>query len=111
MQIKTKELGDNIIKISLIGEIDLFRSQMIKDMINKNIADGITNIIIDLEDVRYIDSTGIGSLIYCRSTIKQKGGKLILLNIKDSVERVFRLTKLDSLFTILDDENEALKQF
>lgn len=109
MQVKTKEIDDKTVVISLIGEIDLFRSQMIKDLINKNIADGVANFIIDLGDVRYIDSTGIGSLIYCRSTIKQKAGKLILLNIKDSVERVFKLTKLDSLFTILDDEAEALK--
>lgn len=107
MQI-TNTLKNNILVIQLTGEVDLYHAPKIKDVVLEKIKEGHDNIIIDLEKVTYIDSTGIGSLIFSRTTINKNGGNLILINIKDSVKKIFELTKLNSFFKICEDVDHAL---
>lgn len=107
MEIKT-ELKKEIFVISLSGEIDIYNSKEVKDLVEAKLQEGVYNYIIDLDDVSYIDSSGIGSLIACRTSIVNRKGSLHLVNIKGSVKRVFDLTKLNKYFTISSSEEEAL---
>ena len=69
------------------------------------------NIIINLDEVTYIDSTGIGTLISIRQIISGARGELRLIHVTNSVKKIFELTKLNMLFKILDDEEAAIATF
>ena len=110
MDITQKRRGDIIILL-IIGEIDLYNAPEIKDVIGKLIEEKIYNVIIDLEKVSYIDSSGIGALISSLSNLKKYQGGLKIINVYASVKKVFELTKLTSFFEIYDSEDEAVEAF
>ena len=110
MEITKKSKGDIVI-LMIVGEIDLYNAPEIKDIINKLIEERNYNIIIDLEKVSYIDSSGIGALISSLSNLKKYQGGLKIINVYGSVKKVFELTKLTSFFEIHDSEDEAVDSF
>lgn len=110
MQLATYE-KENVLIINIIGEVDLYNAPKIKEVVNDNIRKGFLKFIINMQEVTYIDSTGIGSLIFARQTILAAKGSLRLIHIKDSVKKIFELTRLNSFFTILDNENDAISSF
>lgn len=110
MDISQKAVGD-IVVLVIVGEIDLYNAPEIKDIINKLIEERKYNVIIDLEKVSYIDSSGIGALISSLSNLKKYQGGLKIINVYTSVKKVFELTKLTSFFEIYNSENEALESF
>lgn len=110
MDISQKTVGD-IVVLVIVGEIDLYNAPEIKDIINKLIEERKYNVVIDLEKVSYIDSSGIGALISSLSNLKKYQGGLKIINVYASVKKVFELTKLTSFFEIYDSENEALESF
>ena len=83
----------------------------IKDIIQKLIEAQKYNVIINLEKVSYIDSSGIGALISSLSNLKKYQGGLKIINVYASVKKVFELTKLTSFFEIYESEGEALAKF
>ncbi len=110
MDITKKAKGDITI-LEIVGEIDLYNAPEIKDIITKLIEDRNYNVIIDLEKVSYIDSSGIGALISSLSNLKKYHGGLKIINVYASVRKVFELTKLTSFFEIFDSEEEAVESF
>ena len=110
MQLNTR-FNENIIIIDITGEVDLYNSPNIKDMIIDKMNSGYKKIVLNLNDVSYIDSSGIGTLIYCRTTLNQANGQLKIINIKDSVKRIFELTRLVNYFNVFDSEEAAIKSF
>jgi anti-sigma B factor antagonist len=110
MDITTRASGDITI-LDIIGEIDLYNAPEIKDIINKLIEEQKYNVIINLEKVSYIDSSGIGALISSLSNLKKYQGGLKIINVYASVRKVFELTKLTSFFEIFDSESEAIASF
>lgn len=107
--VKRENNGVSILDIN--GEIDLYNAPEIKEIINSLIAEQKTNVIINLEKVSYIDSSGIGALISSLSNLKKYQGGLKIINVFASVRKVFELTKLTSFFEIYDSEDEAIKTF
>jgi anti-sigma B factor antagonist len=110
MEITQRENG-GIVIMDIQGEIDLYNAPEIKDNIQKLIEAQKYNIIINLEKVSYIDSSGIGALISSLSNLKKYQGGLKIINVYASVKKVFELTKLTSFFEIYDSEEEALSKF
>jgi anti-sigma B factor antagonist len=110
MDITIRESGEIII-MDINGEIDLYNAPDIKESIKGQIESGKTNIIINLDKVSYIDSSGIGVLISSLSNLKKAGGSLKIINVYASVRKVFELTKLTSFFDIYDGEAEALSSY
>lgn len=110
MDITKKTKGDIVI-LEIVGEIDLYNAPEIKDIISKLIEERCYNVIIDLEKVSYIDSSGIGALISSLSNLKKYHGGLKIINVYASVRKVFELTKLTSFFEIYDSEEEAIQSF
>ncbi len=111
MDINIRELEKQILVIDITGEIDLYNAPEIKKQIRGQMDAGRRNIIINLDRVSYIDSSGIGVLISSLSQIKKTGGGLKIINVYGAVRKVFELTKLTGFFDIFDSEEEAVKSF
>ncbi len=110
MEINRREV-DSVTLLDISGEIDLYNAPEIKDIIAKLIEEQKYNVIINLEKVSYIDSSGIGALISSLSNLKKYQGSLKIINVYASVKKVFELTKLTSFFEIFDSEDQALATF
>ena len=105
MELKIRKNGDVYI-IDVNGEMDLYNSYKLKELVMKMIEKNIKIFIINLEQVDYIDSSGIGALIYISSTIKKMNLKLAISNIHGSVKKVIELTKLMGYFPIANSVEE-----
>ena len=110
MEINKRERGSVSI-IDIEGEIDLYNAPEIKNTIQSLIDEQKYSVIINLEKVSYIDSSGIGSLISSLSNLKKYQGSMKIINVLASVKKVFELTKLISFFEIYDTEDEAVSKF
>jgi anti-sigma B factor antagonist len=93
-------------RIVLGDEIHLLR-----DAVRKLIAEGQKKIILNLAEVDYIDSSGVGELVGSFTTVRNAGGELKLLNLSQKVHDVLHVTKLYTVFDIRDDEFQAVKSF
>lgn len=107
MEIRDREEKDFVV-LDISGEIDLYNAPEIKEFINKKIEEQKYNIVINFQEISYIDSSGIGALISTLSNLKKYQGTLKITNIHDSVKKVFELTKLTSFFEIYDSVETAL---
>ncbi|MCI1208021.1 MAG: anti-sigma factor antagonist [Treponema sp.] len=107
MELKIRKNTDIYI-IDVNGEMDLYNSYKLKELVMKMLEKGVKKFIINLEQVDYIDSSGIGALIYICSTIKKMKYKLSISNIHGSVKKVIELTKLMGYFPISNSVEEAL---
>ena len=75
------------------------------------LAEGKKKIILNLAGVDYLDSSGVGELVSCFTTVRNAGGELKLLNLTQKVHDVLHVTKLYTVFDIKDDEFTAVKSF
>ena len=108
MELKIRK-NENIYIVDVLGEMDLYNSYKLKELLMKMIEKKIEKYIINMGDVEYIDSSGIGALIYITSTIKKMNLRLSIINVHGSVKKVIELTKLTSFFPILPSLEEAIK--
>ncbi len=109
MEIKLKKYSSTYI-IEVIGDMDLYSSFELKNVVTKMLAKDIKNYVVDLAKVDYIDSSGIGVLIHIYSNIKKLNRILKISNVHGSVEKVIKLTKLSQYFPIVGSVKEALLQ-
>ena len=107
MELKIRKNGDVYI-IDVNGEMDLYNSYKIKELVMKMLEKSVKFFVINLEQVDYIDSSGIGALIYICSTIKKMNLKLSIAIVNVSVKKVIELTKLTGYFPMANSVEEAL---
>jgi len=100
-----KDIGNSRV-IHISGEIDLYNAADMKQIIDE-ICPGVINIILNFHDVSYIDSSGIGSLLYIQRISAQKGIKVIFTELSEAVKNLIQLTKLTSFFKITETMAEA----
>jgi anti-sigma B factor antagonist len=86
-------------------------SAALRTVIGDLVREGHNKILLNLGDVNYIDSSGLGSLVSSFASVKKQGGELKLLNLTNKVEDVMQITKLYTIFDVKDDEASALKAF
>ena len=108
MEIRTRE-NTSIFVIDVIGDMDLYSSFRLKELIDKLTGENIRKFIINLDEVAYIDSSGVGSLIYINSLCKKKDIHFKIVNVKGTVRRVIELTKLLGYLPISNSEDEAIQ--
>lgn len=108
MELKTRKSGDVYI-IDINGDMDLYNSYRLKDLVKKMLQSNIRRIIVNLEQVEYIDSSGIGTLIHIYSTMKKANLRIVFVNIHGSVKKVIELTKLMNFFPIAASLQDAVK--
>jgi anti-sigma B factor antagonist len=90
-----------------LGEGSVVLRDTVKDLLNK----GQKKILLNLGDVNYIDSSGIGELVSAYTTVKNQGGELKLLKLTKKVHDLLQITKLYTVFDVKDDEAAAVKSF
>jgi anti-sigma B factor antagonist len=83
----------------------------LRDAVRGLVADGKKKIILNLAEVDYIDSSGVGELVGCFTTVRNAGGELKLLNLSQKVHDILHVTKLYTVFDIREDEFTAVKSF
>ena len=75
------------------------------------IHEGCHNVIVNMEKVKWVNSTGLGILISGYTTLKKSGGELKLLKVSDRIENIFIVSKLFTVFESYQDEDEAVRSF
>ncbi|OHD65393.1 MAG: hypothetical protein A2176_15680 [Spirochaetes bacterium RBG_13_51_14] len=107
MDIQFRNIGDHrVIRVS--GEVDLYNVGKLKKALF-NITDGThRSVIVDMRDVNYMDSSGIGTLVAGHKKMRAHNGKLALLNPHEDVLNILRLATLDKFFKIYWSEYEIL---
>ena len=83
----------------------------LRDAIHEALNAGASRILVNLEDVSTIDSSGVGELVSSYTTVTNRGGKLKLVNLPPKVADILQITQLITVFDVYDDEDEALKSF
>ena len=103
---------DGVTVLELSGRITLGEgSVQLRDAIRDLIAKGQRNILLDLGEVTYIDSSGLGELVSAYTTARNQGASLKLLKLTKKVHDLLQLTKLYTVFDIYDDEASAIASF
>ena len=83
----------------------------LREKLNEEVAQGIVKVILNLEQVDYIDSTGLGSMVICFTTLQKAGGALKLLKLNRRNIELLLLTKLSTVFEIFGDDQDAVNSF
>ena len=86
-------------------------SGLLRETITQIAAGGSINVILNLAHVEYIDSTGLGSMVICFTSLQKAGGALKLLSLTKRNIELLVLTKLATVFEIFGDEQEAINSF
>jgi anti-sigma B factor antagonist len=86
-------------------------SAALRDLVCELLSKGHKQILFNLGEVNYIDSAGLGSLVAAFSSVRKQKGELKLLNLTNKVHDVMQITKLYTVFDIMDNETEAVKGF
>jgi anti-sigma B factor antagonist len=111
MKITTRTVGDVTI-LDCSGKITLGEGTMaVRNTVREVLKNGGRKIILNLGDVNYIDSSGIGELVSTYTSVTNQGGKLILLNLTKKIQELLAITKLLTVFEVHDDEQKALAGF
>lgn len=109
--INSRVSGDVTI-VDVAGKITLGDgSAMLRDKVKELSAAGAKKILLNLGDVNYIDSSGIGELVSAFTTISNTGGSLKLLSLTKRVKDLLQITKLYTVFEVFDDEAQAIASY
>jgi anti-sigma B factor antagonist len=111
MQIEERLVGEVMI-LDLKGKITLNEGdEVLKDKINSLILQERKRILLNLADVPYIDSAGLGEIVRAYTTVSRQGGQLKLVNLTKRITELLMITKLLTVFETFDEEQDALKSF
>jgi anti-sigma B factor antagonist len=111
MKFTTRQV-DGVTILDLTGRITLGEGSVtLRDAVKDTVAKGSKKILLNLKDVDYIDSSGLGEMVAAYTTVKNQGGELKLLHLTDKVHDLLQITKLYTVFDIHDNEAHAVSSF
>ncbi|HET8548356.1 MAG TPA: STAS domain-containing protein [Bryobacteraceae bacterium] len=111
VKLTTRQVGD-VTVIDATGRITLGEgSSTFRDTLRDLMGRGQKKLLLNLADVTYIDSSGIGELVSGFTTVTNQGGRLKLLRLTKRVKDLLQITKLYTVFEVYDDEAEAVRSF
>jgi len=111
MEIKKRTVGDISI-LDCSGKITLGEGTMtVRNAVRSILAENGKKIILNLGDVSYIDSSGIGELVSTYTTATNAGGQLKLMNLTKKIHELLAITKLLTVFQVFEDEKAAIASF
>lgn len=97
LKVDLKKDGE-LLFVDLQGDLDINSNKEFKEKVNS--VQGIKKIIVNCENLSYIDSTGLGAFISIYKNIKEKGEKLVITGLKPHIKKIFFITDLDKVFEI-----------
>ena len=105
-------LADGVTIVDLSGRIVLGEgSAEVRDLVRNLVSEGNKKILLNLRNVDYIDSSGLGELVSAFTSMRRQGGELKLLNLTKRVHALLQITKLYTVFDITDDEATSVRSF
>ena len=107
LTLSTRE-ADGITVVAVGGEIDVYTAPKLRDKITELVNSGHHTLVIDMEKVEFLDSTGLGVLVGGLKKVRAHDGSLELVCNQDRLLKIFRITGLAKVFTIHDSEATAL---
>jgi anti-sigma B factor antagonist len=111
MQI-TERPVDGVVVLDLKGRITLGEGdELLKDKVNSLVNQGKTKIILNLAEVPYLDSAGLGEVVRAYTTVSRQGGSLKLLSLTARITDLLSITKLLTVFETFDSEKDAVQSF
>jgi len=111
MKIEARTIGDVTI-LDCSGKITLGEGTMaVRNTVRDVLKNNGKKIILNLADVNYIDSSGIGELVSTYTTVTNNGGQLKLLNLTKKIQELLAITKLLTVFQVFENEQAALASF
>jgi anti-sigma B factor antagonist len=111
LKIMESRAGDVTI-LRMTGRLELEEGDLVfRDYVNRLIAEGRVNLVLDLRDVTRIDSAGIGMLVSKYLSTQNRGGTIKLLNLTRRSDHLLDITRLTTVFEIFEDEEDALRSF
>ena len=111
MTTSTRQVGGVTI-VDISGRIVLGQeSAALRALIHDLLSEGHKKILLNLGDVNYIDSSGLGHLVSAFTSVRKQGGELKLLNLMKKVQDVMQIARLYTVFDVMDDEAVAIKSF
>jgi anti-sigma B factor antagonist len=103
----TTEHNQDFCVLTLSGEVDVYTAPRLKETLIEEVASGCVKIIVDLDDVGFIDSSGLGVLVGGLRRVKEHDGAIRLVCTRENILKIFRITGLDKVFPIFSDIEEA----
>lgn len=97
--------------LDLNGKLAVGGASVLREKVNAQMAEGHTKIILNLKDVDYIDSTGLGMMVICFTSLQKAGGMMKLEHLNRRNIELLLLTKLSTVFQIFGDEQDAVNSF
>jgi len=111
MQIDERTVGD-VMVLDVKGKVTLGEGdEMLKDKVNSLVQQGHRKIVLNLAEVPYIDSAGLGEIVRTYTTVSRQGGSLKLLNLTKRITDLLSITKLLTVFETYESENDAIRSF
>ena len=108
IQVRQKE-GIAILDVN--GRLAVGGASTLREKVTEEMAQGQNNVILNLKEVDYIDSTGLGTMVICYTTLSKAGGSLKLVHLNRRNIELLLLTKLSTVFQIFGDEQDAVNSF
>lgn len=109
VSIESREHG--IAVLSLIGEMDLYSANQVKEQVMQLREEGVTRLVVDLTELSYVDSSGIGVLLYVYTSSQKRGNTVVFAGAHGSVAKVIELTKLDGFLPLEATVDDAVSHF
>jgi len=111
MKIEERAL-ENVVVLDLKGKLTIGEGDaLLKETIQKLIDQGHNKLLLNLEDVPYVDSAGLGEIVRTYTTVSRQGGSLKLLNLTKRITDLLAITKLLTVFDTFESEAEAVSSF
>ncbi|MGD1146917.1 MAG: STAS domain-containing protein [Thermoanaerobaculaceae bacterium] len=111
MKTRVRDVGD-VRVLDLEGKITIGAGDVeLRKQIEDAVAGGKLHLLLNLAGVSHIDSSGIGEMVGCFTTLARKGGKMKLLNLTQKINDILQVTQLITVFDVYDSETEALASF
>jgi anti-sigma B factor antagonist len=107
LTLSTRQVDGTTI-VAVGGEIDVYTAPKLRDKITELVGEGVFNIVIDMESVEFLDSTGLGVLVGGLKKVRAHDGSLELICTQDRLLKIFRITGLAKVFVIHDSADGAL---
>lgn len=98
--------------LDLSGRITLGESTgMLRDTVRKTLDEGNKNVVLNMANVSYVDSAGLGELVGSYTSVNHAGGRLKLLNLQAKMQDLMQVTKLHTVFEVFENEADCVKSF
>jgi anti-sigma B factor antagonist len=102
------QLDSSRVVVAVRGEIDLFTAPELKQRLTEAIEAGRNQIVVDLSQTTFLDSTALGVLIGAVKRLRSDHGQLVLVNVDPNIAKTFEITGLEQIFTIVGTRDEAI---